>query len=380
VRVGRVVGYSLSADGRALDVQVFIESPYEKLVTRDTRFWHASGIDLSLNASGVTLNTQSLVSVFAGAIAFATPPDSSPGTPAESGQAFKLFDQQRQALAPDSGEPMRVRMVFAHALRGLQDGAPIDLMGVEIGNVRSVSLQAGASTRALPVEVLADLYPQRLGTVRERFFAPGTARDDRLLLKQLVDQGLRAQVRTGNLLTGQMYVALEFVPKPARVSFDASAPVPTLPTVPGALADVQPQVADIVARLSRVRFDEIGAELQAALKAVNRATVSLQATLGSADSSIKQLTPEAQAALAEMRQALAQANQTLASAQATLRSAEANVTDSQAPLQRNANQALAELQRAAQALRVLADYLQRHPESILRGKPETPLPPGAEKK
>jgi paraquat-inducible protein B len=81
-----------------------------------------------------------------------------------------------------------------------------------------------------------------------------------------------------------------------------------------------------------------------------------------------------------MRQALVQANQTLASAQATLRSAEANVTDSQAPLQRNANQALAELQRAAAALRVLADYLQRHPESILRGKPETPLPPAAEKK
>jgi len=143
---------------------------------------------------------------------------------------------------------------------------------------------------------------------------------------------------------------------------------------------VQPQIADIVARLSRVRFDDIGTELQAALKAVNRATVSLQSTLTSADTSIKQLTPEAQAAIADVRQALAQANQTLASAQTTLRSAEANVTDAQAPLQRNANQALAELQRAAQALRVLADYLQRHPESILRGKPETPLPPGPEKK
>ena len=166
-------------------------------------------------------------------------------------------------------------------------------------------------------------------------------------------------MRTGNLLTGQQYVALEFVPKPARVAFDATAQVPTLPTVPGALADVQPQLAEIVARLSRVRFDDIGTDLQAALKAVNRATVSLQTTLASADSSIKQLTPEAQAAVADMRQALAQANQTLASAQATLRSAEANVTDSQAPLQRNANQALAELQRAAQALRVLADYLQR---------------------
>ncbi|HEX6722160.1 MAG TPA: MlaD family protein [Burkholderiaceae bacterium] len=379
VRVGRVVGYGLAADGRTLEVRVFIESPYENLVTRDTRFWHASGIDLSLNAGGLKLNTQSLVSVFVGAIAFAVPPNGGPAAAAESGQAFKLFDEQRQAMAPDDGAPMRVRMLFAHSLRGLDDGAPIDLLGVEIGNVRSVALQPSAAGRTPPVEVLAEIYPQRLGAVRERFFAGGAAPDDRLLLKHLVERGLRAQVRTGNLLTGRQYVALEFMPKPARVAFDAGASVPTLPTVPGALADVQPQIADIVARLSRVRFDEIGGELQETLKAVTQATVSLQATLASADTSIKQLTPEAQAAVADMRQALAQANQTLASAQATLRSAEANVTDAQAPLQRNANQALAELQRAAQALRVLADYLQRHPESLLRGKPETPLPP-AEKK
>jgi paraquat-inducible protein B len=63
-----------------------------------------------------------------------------------------------------------------------------------------------------------------------------------------------------------------------------------------------------------------------------------------------------------------------------LRSAESNITDTQAPLQRNANQALAELQRAAQALRVLADFLQRHPESIVRGKPDRPLPPAGDKK
>ncbi len=379
VRVGRVVGYGLGVDGRALDVRVFIESPYENLVTRDTRFWHASGIDLSLNAGGLTLNTQSLVSVFVGAVAFAVPPNGSPAAPADSGQDFKLFDQQRQALAPDDGEPMRVRMLFAHSLRGLDDGAPIDLLGVEIGNVRSVALQPSTSMRTLPVEVQADIYPKRLGAVRERFFAAGNTRDDRLLLKQFVERGLRAQVRTGNLLTGRQYVALEFVPKPARVAFDATAEVPTLPTVPGALADVQPQLADIVARLSRVRFDEIGGDLQEALKAVTQATLSLQTTLASADTSIKQLTPEAQAAVADMRQALAQANQTLSAAQATLRSAEANVTDAQAPLQRNANQALAELQRAAQALRVLADYLQRHPESLLRGKPETPLPPAETK-
>jgi len=368
VRVGRVVGYTLSANGRALDIQVFIEAPFEYLVTPGTRFWHASGVDLSFTASGLTLNTQSVASVLAGGIAFAAPPDGEPGKPAPSGHRFKLFDQQRQALAPPDGEPLRVRMVFRQSLRGLGEGAPLDLLGVEFGTVRSMSLQPDASAHTLPVEVLADIYPQRLGAMRERVQAQDANQGDRLLMKQLVDNGLRAQVRTGSLLTGRMYIALEFMPKAGRVPFDAAAPVPTLPTVPGALADVQPQIAEIVARLSRVRFDEIGGDVQQALKAMNATAASLQATLASADATLNKLTPEAQAALADMRQALATANQTLASAQATLRSAEANLTDSQAPLQRNAMQALAELQRAAQAMRVLADYLQRHPETLLRGK------------
>jgi paraquat-inducible protein B len=379
VRVGRVLGYVLAANGRALDIQVFIESPFENLVTMNTRFWHASGVELSLNAGGLTLNTQSVASVLAGGIAFATPADGDAAAPAASGQRYRLFEQQRQALAPDDGEPMRVRMVFQHSLRGLVDGAPIELLGVEFGTVRSVSLRPSASTNTLPLEVLADIYPRRLGAMRTRFLAQDAQRGDRLLLKELIDHGLRAQVRTGNLLTGSLYVALEFMPKPRPASFDAAAPVPTLPTVPGAFSDVQPQVAEIVARLSRVRFDEIGSNLQDALKAVSKTTESLQATLASADSTLKQLTPDAQAAIADMRQALATANQTLASAQATLRSAETNLTDPQAPLQRNANQTLAELQRAAQALRVLADYLQRHPETMLRGKPDEPLPSGAEK-
>ena len=266
-------------------------------------------------------------------------------------------------------------MVFNQSLRGLVEGAPIDLLGVEVGTVRSVSLLADPVTRTLPVEVLADIYPPRLGAMRQRFLSRVAGRTDRMLLNRLVERGLRAQVRTGSLLTGALYIALEFMPKAKAASFDVDAAVPEVPTVPGTLSDVQPQVAEIVARLSRVRFDEIGSDLQGALKSLNAATVSLQTTLASADTTIKQLTPEAQAALADMRQALNAANQTLNSAQATLRSAEVNLTDSQAPLQRNANQALAELQRAAQSLRVLADYLQRHPETILRGKAED-VPPG----
>jgi len=367
IRVGRVVGYTLDPIGKALEVQVFIEAPNESLVTTASRFWNASGVDLALSASGLTVNTQSVASVLAGGLAFGDPPRVASAPAAAAGQRFLLFGTQRAAMAPDDGEPLRVRMVFNQSLRGLDEGAPIDLLGVELGTVRSIALRQDVRNNRLPVEVMAEIYPLRLGKLRERFVAPGASATggDRLLIKQLVERGLRAQVRNGNLLTGRLYVALEFVPKAPRASFDTNADVPDLPTVPGTLADVQPQLAEIVGRLSKVRFDEIGADLQGTLKSLDGTGASLQATLGSAEAMIKQLTPEAQRTLAEVQN-------TLAAAQQTLRSAEHNLTDTQAPLQLGAGQALAELQRAAQALRVLADYLQRHPESLLRGKPPDP--------
>lgn len=374
IRVGRVVGYSLDATGKAVEVQVFIESPNENLVTLRSRFWNASGLDVQLNASGLTVNAQSVASVIAGGLAFSNPAEMPRLPPAPPGTAFKLYPSERVAVAPDDGEPLRVRMVFDQSLRGLDDGAPMDLLGVEIGSVRSIALQPEASVDRLPVEVTAELFPRRIGRLRERFIQSGAAPElaDRLLLKQLVDRGLRAQLRNGNLLTGRLYVALEFMPKAGRATFDASASVPTLPTVPGTLADVQPQLAEIVGRLSKVRFDEIGTDLQQVLRTVNESGASLKSAIASADTLIRTLTPEAQQTLAETRKTLAEVQKTLGSADKTLKSADANLADPDSTLQRNAVQTLADLQRAAQALRVLADYLQQHPESLLRGKPADP--------
>ena len=370
IRVGRVVGYALDPGGKALQIQVFIEAPNEGLVSAQSRFWNASGVDVSLNASGLNVNVQSVASVLAGGLAFANPNGAALAPAAESGQRFQLFPTERAALAPDDGEPLRVRMVFRESLRGLEAGASVDLLGVALGNVRRITLQDDAQGKQLSAEVLADLYPRRLGALRpqlrmEQAGADGVQGDDRQLLKALVARGLRAQLRTGSLLTGQLFVAFDFVAKAPPAVLDATAAVPTLPTVPGALVDVQTQVAEIASRLARVRFDEIGTDLQDTLKTLNRSGASLQTALGSADAMIRQLTPEAQRALAGVQE-------TLASAQQTLRSAEANLADPQAPVQRSASQALAELQRAATALRVLADYLQRHPESLLRGKAPDP--------
>jgi paraquat-inducible protein B len=357
IRVGRVVGYQLDPAMDALTVQVFVESPYERLVSTQSRFWNASGVDLSLNASGLRLNTQSVASVVAGGVAFATAVDA-PASAAQAaeGTRFTLFGDRQAALAPADGAGLPVRMVFPQNARGLAVGAPVEVLGVEIGRVTGVTLLHVSAQQRFAVEAEATIYPLRLGLIGQ----PGIPANDRALLKLLVDRGLRAQLRTGNLLTGQMVVALDFPAggAPAPAALDLRPTRLTLPTIPGEFGALQPQLMQIIKSLSGVKFDQIGGDIQSTLQAATTA--------------IHQLTPQAQAALAGVQQTLETAQRALASAEKSLQQVDRNLTGESAPLQRNANQTLEELQRAARALRVLTEYLQRHPESLLRGKPDDP--------
>ena len=379
--VGRVVGYTLDSASGELLVKIFIAAPYQQLVTAQSRFWNASGVDLSIDANGLTLNTQTAASVLAGGVAFEQAPDSPRATPAPANTAFALFTDRRTAMAPPRGEPVPVRLVFDGSLRGLAVGAPIDFLGVEIGNVRSFSLQYDTDRRSFPVQVLADLYPLRLGAVRGALAgkqpdAPGA---DLALLQRLVDRGLRAQLRTGNLLTGQLYVAMDFYPGQAAARLQQRDGALTLPTVPGTLSELQSQVAQIVQKLSKLPFDEIGRSLTDTLRQAETTMKDLtpearqmlaeaQRTLATAQTLMGQVGPDAQGSLAELRQ-------TLAAARGAVDRLDRNLLDDNAPLQRNLELTLGELQRAAQSLRLLGDLLQRHPESLLRGKPADPVLP-----
>jgi paraquat-inducible protein B len=257
-------------------------------------------------------------------------------------------------MAPADGPALTVRMVYEQSVRGLAVGAPVDFLGVEIGTVRALSPQYDPVRRRYPMEVTADIYPLRLGKVRETMVpgAPlGDTQADISFLRTLVDHGMRAQLRTGNLLTGQQYVALDFDPKAPRATLDVSNGVPRVPTQPGTLNELQPQIAEIVAKLAKVPFEDIGRDLRS--------------TLSTARNAIAQLTPDAQRALAGVER-------TLAGVQESLNRLDRNLLDPSAPVQRQVEDAMTELQRAAQALRALGEYLQRHPESILRGKPPDP--------
>ena len=240
MRVGRVVGYALDPTRDAVNVQVFVEAPNDRLVTVDSRFWEASGVDVSLDAAGLTLNTESLTSMIAGGVAFANPRDEALGPQAPESQRFRLHGSRKEALRPPDGAPLRLRMVFDHAPHGLVVGAPVEMLGIEVGRITAIEVHHDAQRGRFPAEVHAEVYPLRLGPAREQLLRNENAppRPDARVLQRLIESGLRAQVRTGNLLTGQLYVALEVVGPKGR-SIDESQELLTVPSVACAACSVR---------------------------------------------------------------------------------------------------------------------------------------------
>jgi paraquat-inducible protein B len=344
VQVGQVVGFSLDKDGTGVTMQVFVAAPYDQYVGVNTRWWHASGVDLRLDSSGFKLNTQSLATVLVGGLSFQSPPGQPVGAQAPNNMTFRLGSDETDAMREPDGVPLRVVMNFNQSLRGLSIGAPVDFRGIVLGQVTNIGIDYDPATRNFTMPVTMNLYPDRLGKrFRDSAPEPGSVAGQDLL-QRLVKNGLRGQLRTGNLITSQLYVALDIFPKAAPATVDVHSDPLELPTIPNTLDELQLQVADIAKKLDQVPFDQIGANLNSSLKNADQLFTRLNT----------EVVPQA-------RDTLAAAKQTFGSAQATLQQ--------DSPLQSDVHQALQELTRTLQSLNALSDYLERHPESLLRGKP-----------
>jgi paraquat-inducible protein B len=249
---------------------------------------------------------------------------------------------------PD-GAASSVVMRFDQSLRGLQVGAAVDFHGIELGYVTAINVEYDAQRRNFTMPVTMNLFPDRLGRRYRDAMEHADPDEGKALLSRLVARGLRGQLRTGNLLTNQRYIALDMFPNARPVTIDTNRTPLELPTVRNTLEELQVQIADIAKQLDRVPFAGIGHHLDETLKRSG-------ALFGELDS---ELVPQA-------RDTLVAAQQTFSTAQATLQQG--------SPLQSDLHQALTELARTLQSLNQLADYLQRHPESLLVGQPRDERP------
>ena len=362
---GQVVAYELAKDGNSVEIKIFVAAPYDKFVNPGTRFWNASGVEVSLGADGLDVQTQSMVALIAGGLAFETPPFSPQTEPAAADTEFTLHGDQVTAMKQP--EPMARRYVlhFDESLRGLSIGAPVTLLGLPGGEVTSVGLDIDPKTKRLRGRVEFVVYPERLiaqlhnaQPVRDDMLARVSPKREAFFERMVEDFGLRAQIQSGNLLTGQRYVSFDFHPEAPKVKVDWSEDKSVVPSIPSTLPNFEAKIGSILAKLDKLPYESLGVEAKKTL-------VTLNQTLKDADKAVKRfdsdVTPDLKKVLEEIRRATASADQ-------LIKNTDKSLLAPDSAGQQELRDAMREVARAARSLRVLTDYLDRHPEALIRGK------------
>lgn len=345
IPVGVVTEYKLDTDGKHVDIDIFVDDPYNKYVNANTRFWNESGVQVGVGPNGLQVQVGSLASLLSSGISFG-----SFGTdrPVPDGFVFKLFDNHQAAKSLPEGPSVPIVMRFDQSTRGLEVGAPIDFHGLHIGVVNSVELDLNQSNKRFYTEVKATLYPAMLGAAYEHMQVK--ERDPQALAKliqQAIDLGMRAQLREASLLTGGLYIQLvNRAGTPAGDKFNGTLPV-SIPTVASqTLDDLQKQISDIISHIDKIPFEKIGKELDASLKQLTELGQSVNQTI----------TPELTQTLDKLQGTLDEVNQLLTSSD---------------ELPAQVQQSIQDLDEVLRSTRQFVDELRERPNSLLFGEPNT---------
>ena len=344
LQAGQVIAYDLAVDGKSVDLRIFVDAPYDRYVSPGTRFWNASGIDVSIGAGGVDVRTESLAALLVGGIAFDTPAYVVSVEPAAPGTAFTLYDDRNTAMKQPEAAAARYVLYFSESLRGLSTGAPVTLLGLPAGEVTDVGLDIDPATRTLRGRVDVVSYPERLiprlmptqATSAEAMVR--NLQERRVFFQRMVEQrGLRGQLRSGNLLTGQLYVAFDFFPDAPPVKVDWNQTPAVMPVVPSTVPDLEAKITGILAKLDKLPYEAIGADLT---KVLATADVALKDAGNALNRINADVTPELKTTLEELRRMIATAdelikvglNKTLNEVDTTLKQVNTTLEELRGPL------------------------------------------------
>lgn len=368
---GEVLGYELADDQRSVLIHAFVVSPYDDLLRGNSRFWNVSGLDVTLDADGVKLRTESLESLMFGGIAFETPATLEPLNSGVDGLVFPLYADRESVKETSFTRKVLFLTFFEGSVRGLSLGAPVEFKGIKVGSVKDIRLEFHSEDTSFRIPVLLEIEPERIVTRGE---TPSGSELEAIDL--LIERGLRAQLSTGNLLTGQLLVELVMrADTPVRV-LDAGLQIPQIPTIPAELEVVTESIQRFLAKLDKVEIDVIGRKLKETLEGSSRlvnhpelekAVLDLAGSLKSLNAVMSGLEARSEPISANLQSALGAVAPALQQTRVTMQSIDAMLVP-ESELHYRVLHLLDELAETARSVRSFVEVLERNPESVIFGK------------
>ncbi|MCB1877741.1 MAG: MCE family protein [Chromatiales bacterium] len=384
IPVGEVTAYRLTDDRSSVEVDIFVFSPNDASIRRATRFWNSSGVNLNLDAQGLRLEVESLAALATGGISFDTPAEAKDFPRARQGSVFTLYKSEADSREASINVSLPYLLYFQDTVRGLSVGAPVEFRGIRVGSVTRIRIRHLADSDRVEIPVQIELEPDRIPIAGDYTISDGE-RLERLneITEKLVAKGLRAQLQTGNLLTGSLYVEFDLYPDapPARIRKEGAISV--LPTRPNTLASITTSVRNVLTRLEEFPIKRIGDDIGKSVAGLNSlindpalgkaigelssASAELKKLIASLDREAAPMLRSFDGVAGDARKTVNQARNAMVQAEKTLAALQGLVGED-SPVRSRLVETLEELSGAARSIRLVADYLERYPEALIRGK------------
>ena len=370
--IGKVSDVQFAGDN-GFRLEVFVFQPYDSLIKAGDRFWKISPLRLSLAGDGINVNLAPVAAILSGGIDLDTTLVSAHSAQSRAQSEFTLYASVNAARQGLSGPSVRYGFAFSNAAGDLEEGAAVTLMGSQVGEVETTRLLYDKRTGKPFTTVTALLYPRELDPqgLASESVADGRAATD-AKLRKLIQMGFRARLAQSPPFVGARSIALVQVSSPAAAALVGDASAPRFPTEPGSqdIADIAAQADNILAKVNRVPIEAIGQNLRLITGRLRRLVSSpkvddalehLDSSSVQIDQILGQVKPQIGPLVAKLNQAAGELSSIELGARRLL-DGEGTSEDGSLP------ETIRQLNEAARSVRTLADYLDRHPESLIRGK------------
>lgn len=340
VVVGEVLSYDLGNGLGPAKISIFVRAPFDNLVRPESRFWNSSGVTAAIQGGVLQIQMQSLQAVISGGVTFSVPQAAENSAPSPDNSVFNLYASHQEAESASYQTQISVVSYLNTSVSGLTPGAPVDILGIQVGDVTNVKLIIDRKSGQVTARVAMLLQPERV------FGTDGFAKNfnPEVDFQKLVDHGLRVEIGTASYVTGQKLIALTMEPKASPVKITREGTALVLPSQAGGLDTAIASLSDLSSKLSKIPFQQIGDNL-------NKLLITANGTIGSQE--LKQSLTALSATLKSANQTLDTVNQTYG-----------NDSD----FQRSLQQVLEQANGALRSFKLLADYLNEHPQALLLGR------------
>lgn len=353
--VGRIESSAFSLKKRQIVYRVFVKAPYAKLINQSTQFWLRSGVDFHLGSDGVDVQLGSIQSVLAGGVTFGVPDDVEAGKNIDDGDSFKLYETHNAAVQDRYDEKLEYVVLLDDSVRGLSAGAPVEYRGLRVGTVEEVPFYRPdfklTSFSNFKIPVLISIEPQRQSLA----WADWNTQQWRQHNQKFFDNGMRASIKSSNLLTGSMFIDIIFDRNAPKFATRRVGRYQIFPSEPSQITNIQQSISDLTDKLNKLDLAPIADQLKHTVSTTSDTLDQLQKVTSSINKLLNK--PGTQ-------NLPAQINNTLKDLQKTLQNFQQGT-----PAYRNLNQSLERLNQVLDDAAPLTRTLRDHPNSLIFGRP-----------